>query len=79
MRTTIDIPEGQRTRLLAIAAERGFKGISPIIQEALSEYLSSRAVDVERITAALSMRGAFDQTEADVLGQACGQIREHWR
>ena len=79
MRTAIEIDDEQRARLLAIAAERGLKGFSCLVQEALGEYLESRAGDADRIAAALSMRGTLDQAEADELSQACQQIRENWR
>jgi len=39
MRTTIDLTDEQRARLLAVAARRGLRGYSLLIQEALAEYL----------------------------------------
>lgn len=79
MRTTIEITDEQRASLLAIAAERGLKGFSPIVQEALGEYLAARAGDADRIKAALATRGALDQMEADELSRVCQQIRADWR
>ena len=79
MRTTIEISDEQRAGLLAIAAERGLKGFSPIVQEALTEYLATRAGDTDRIAAAMAKRGALNQAEADELRQTCQQIRDDWR
>ena len=79
MRTTIEISDEQRASLLAIAAERGLKGFSPIVQEALGEYLAARGGDAERIRAALSARGTLDQGEADELNRVCQRIRGEWR
>ncbi len=79
MRTTVEITDEQRARLLAIAAERGLKGFSSLVQEALGEYLATRLGDADRITDALGMRGALDENAADELRQACNQIRENWR
>lgn len=79
MRTTIEISDEQRAGLLAIAAERGLKGFSPIVQEALTEYLATRSGDTDRIAAALAKRGALDQAETDELRQNCRQIRDNWR
>jgi hypothetical protein len=43
MRTTIEITDHQRARLLDLAARRGAKGFSRFVQEALDDYL--RKVD----------------------------------
>jgi hypothetical protein len=42
MRTRVDIDEGQREKLLALAAERGERGCGRIIQEAVASYLEQR-------------------------------------
>jgi predicted DNA-binding protein len=39
MRTTIEIPDDQRARLLELAARRGEKGFSALVREALELYL----------------------------------------
>jgi predicted transcriptional regulator len=39
MRTTIEFPDEQRAKLLELAAGRGEKEFSRLIQEALSRYL----------------------------------------
>lgn len=79
MRTTVEISDEQRAALLKIAAERGLKGFSSLVQEALGEYLATRGSDAERTSAALAVRGALDQTEADELRQNCMRIRDEWR
>jgi Ribbon-helix-helix protein, copG family len=42
MRTTIRLPEDNRETLLSIAAERGEKSISRVVEEAVAFYLSER-------------------------------------
>ncbi len=79
MRTTIEIDDEQRASLLAIAAERGLKGFSSIVQEALAEYLANLRGDDHRISEALLTRGALDQVEADELSRICERIRDEWR
>lgn len=39
MRTTIDLSDEQRAALLAMAARRGLRGYSSLVQEALAKYL----------------------------------------
>ena len=79
MRTTIEISDEQRAALLKIAAERGLKGFSSIVGEALGEYLATRGSDAERTSAALAVRGTLDQLEADELQQNCERLRDEWR
>ena len=50
MRTTVEIRDDQRAKLLEIAARRGEKGFSRVVQEALDLFL--REEGRERDTAA---------------------------
>ena len=79
MRTTFEITDEQRAALLAIAASKGEKGFSGIVREALDQYLDGRRGHAERVSAALSVRGALDRREADELAQTCSLIRSEWR
>ncbi len=63
MRTTIEIPDEQRARLLEIAGRRGEKGFSKLVQEALELYLNDHerrdAVETaQRLQGRLSDEGA---------------------
>jgi hypothetical protein len=42
MRTTIQLPDDNRDALLAIAQERGDRGVSRVVEEAVSFYLAER-------------------------------------
>lgn len=42
MRTTIQIAEDQRDKLLELAAQRGHKGCAKIVQEAVAQYLQQQ-------------------------------------
>jgi Arc/MetJ family transcription regulator len=79
MRTTIEITDAQRAKLLALAADRGMKGFSALVREALDEYLEARGRNVETVAAALATRGSLSAKEADALTAACTTIRDHWR
>jgi predicted transcriptional regulator len=79
MRTTIEITDEQRARLLELAARRGEKGFSRIVQEALDRYLSAESLRAERVEAALSVIGSWSDAEAERLRDSVRQLRERWR
>jgi predicted transcriptional regulator len=79
MRTTIEISSEQRAKLLHLAARRGMKGFSLIVQEALEEYLRKVEDRTARIGAALAVRGALKESEARELADACLKLRMSWR
>ncbi len=79
MRTTIEIADSQRARLLEIAGARGEKGYSRLVQEAIELFLKERQRKDGLVKAALAQRGAFDDDEADEFEARIQQIREDWR
>jgi predicted transcriptional regulator len=78
MRTTIELSEEQRARLLELAARRSEKGFSRLIGEALDHYLDNQ-LSHEALTRALSAKGSFSAKEADALQSATAEIRSRWR
>ncbi|MDZ4696246.1 MAG: hypothetical protein SGI86_13955 [Deltaproteobacteria bacterium] len=64
MRTTIELADGQRTRLVELAARRGEKGFSRIIQEALEDFLRRQA-NPGVLEAALNSQGRLTAKEAE--------------
>ncbi len=79
MRTTVEIPDEQRARLLELAAERGEKGFSRLVQEAVALYLRENEARRDRIAAARSTLGSMTKKEADDLRQSVGVLRGRWR
>ncbi len=79
MRTTIEIPDHQRAKLLEIAARRGMKGFSTIVQEAIERYLRECAPRDEKINAALSVLGTLEDKEAESLKASIQEVRRLWR
>ena len=67
MRTTIEIPDEQRAKLLEAAARRGEKGFSSIVQEALADYFVAEETRQERVRRALGVIGKLDADEAEEL------------
>lgn len=79
MRTTIEITDEHRARLLELAARRGEKGFSGLVQEALDLYLDGGAERDERVRGALAALGSLDAAAADRLEESARRLRESWR
>jgi hypothetical protein len=78
VRTTIDITEDQRARLVELAARRREKGFSRLIGEALEHYLADQYRH-DAVARALTAQGSLTAVEADDLEQSVAQIRGSWR
>jgi len=79
MRTTIEIKPEHRTRLIAIAAKRGEKGFSSVLNEAVESYLSEEAERDARRQKALRLRGVLKHEEAAELQKNAAALRASWR
>lgn len=79
MRTTVEIRDEQRARLLALAARRGEKGFSSLVQEALDTYLAEVERREDRIREALAVLGSIDDAEAEAMRESARRIRATWR
>jgi hypothetical protein len=79
VRTTIELKDEHRARLLELAARRGQKGFSDVLAEAVETYLESLSRDDEKRQAALQLRGSLTEREADELRRATRSLRESWR
>jgi predicted transcriptional regulator len=79
MRTTIELSDAHRARLVALAARRRRKGFSDLIADAVEAYLAREDEREELRRKALALRGTLSATEADKLRKAAAQFRESWR
>ena len=79
MRTTIEIRDDQRARLLELAARRGEKGFSRLVSEALDEYLQREERQGETRRQAIAARGSLTEEEGEALRREAARLREHWR
>ena len=76
MRTTVELSDPLYRRIRALAAARGERGFSPIVETAVREYLDREAVDEESADAAFTAaRGAWDEKEAE---RFAAELREGW-
>ena len=79
MRTTIEMTEEQRAELLRLAAKRGLKGFSHLVQEALDDYIRNEAKKLHLIEAALSMQGSFHGKSGEDFEERAQAMRSNWR
>ena len=81
MRTTIELDDGIRAELVQLAAERGDKGYSKVIEDAVREYLA-RHDSSERAQRAAGIRaltGSISGEAADRIEAVIKEVRENWR
>jgi len=79
MRTTIELPDALRARLLELAALRGEKGFSSLVSEAVVLYLDREASRTERVVEAKAALGGLDDEAADALEASVRAVRATWR
>ena len=74
MRTTIDLKEEHRALLHAIAARRGWRGYSRVVEEALEFYLRHHAEAEEARCALLRRKGAWSAKEAERIRAVIAEL-----
>lgn len=81
MRTTIDLPKDLRARVLALAARRGDRGLSRIVQEALERFLRDKKGPdrARRVADALGALGSLPSASAMRMHGATRRLRGTWR
>lgn len=79
MRTTVEIKPEHRSALLALAARRGQKGFSLVLEEAIDKYLRGEAERQQQKQKLLSLAGALSDRDAAELRETARSLRESWR
>jgi metal-responsive CopG/Arc/MetJ family transcriptional regulator len=79
MRTTVELPDHLRARLLELAARRGLKGFSQLVQEAVEQYLAQAGATDDRIDRAIDVLGTLDGEQAEELQRSVEELRRRWR
>lgn len=77
MRTTIEISERQHRALSALANQRGLRGFSALVQEALDSYLAD--LGAEETAALLELEGVLDDAQEQRLRADVRALRATWR
>ena len=79
MRTTVDMKPEHRSALLALAARRGQKGFSLVLEEAIESYLANESEREKRRQTFLALAGSLSDEEAADLRRISREVRESWR
>jgi len=79
MRTTIELLDEQRARLLEIAARRGEKGFSGLVQEAVARFLEEEDRRDRAVANAVEALGSLPRESADRMRRVASELRENWR
>jgi hypothetical protein len=79
MRTTIAMKPEHRARLLELAARRGLKGFSALVEEALETYFTAQAREDAKRAKAAALRGVLSSQEAEGLRTEATRLRREWR
>lgn len=78
MRTTIELKEDHRALLHAIAAHRGWRGYSRVVEEAIEFYLAYHDAAEEARRTLLNRKGAWSEEEAERTRAAIAELRRQW-
>lgn len=79
MRTTIELADEVRAKLLALAARRGEKGFSGLIERAVERYLEEEERRQSGLGEAVSAIGSVDEAEAERMRRSVERLRSAWR
>lgn len=78
MRTTIELKKKHRALLKEIAARRGWRSYSRVIQEAIDFYLHHHIKAEKARRVLLGRKGAWSSEEAERTCAAIAELREQW-
>lgn len=79
MRATVEIRDDQRAKLLEAAAQRGLKGFSVLVREAIDRYLDDLSDRAQRTADARAVLGTLDDEAATHLHESVRSVRATWR
>lgn len=79
MRTTIEISDKHRSILLSLAAQRGLRGYSTIIQEALDFYIARETRSANTKMDVLKMKGNWGKSETEEVKHNLAELRKNWQ
>ena len=79
MRTTIELSDEHRSLLHSLAAQKGLRGYSKVIQEAVDLYISEKTTGRNGMKRLLKMKGTWDKEETKKFRQALKEIRRNWK
>jgi hypothetical protein len=75
----VEIKDEHRAQLLELAARRGKKGFSELIEEALEMYFGALRSDERARKKAAATRGTLSAAQAEKLRERTRELRASWR
>lgn len=79
MRTTVELSDEVRAKLLELAARRGERGFSALVEEAVARFLEEEEKRRRAAGEARSVLGTMSEDEARELEESVRALRERWR
>jgi len=79
MRTTVELSNDHRSSLHSLAARRGLRGYSKLIQEAVDLYIQEMTAKEGGAKHLLQMRGSWNKEEARKFQKKLRGIRKNWK
>jgi len=85
MRTTIELTDDHRAKLLALAARRRLRGFSALIREALERYLEEPSnggrtqAGAKAARSARKIRARMTEAEAEQMQRRINELWRRWR
>ncbi len=79
MRTTVEMKPEHRSALIALAARRGQKGFSGVLEEAIETYLHREAAREKELEIFRSLAGCLSEEDTEGLRRTVRELRESWR
>ena len=79
MRTTIELSNDHRSSLHSLAARRGIRGYSMLIQEAVDLYIKEMTAREGNAKLLLKMRGTWNKDDANAFSKKLREIRRNWK
>ena len=79
VRTTIEISDKHRSVLLSLAAEKGLRGYSRIIEDALDYYIANYGRISDTKQKILNMKNAWSANETEETKARLNTFRANWK
>ncbi|MDK2926523.1 MAG: hypothetical protein PWR31_213 [Bacillota bacterium] len=78
MRTTIELDNESRAKLMALAAKRGLRGYSELVQEAVTEYLAKEEQREQAVQEVMELSGSLSADEAKQVEEGIEATWKRW-
>jgi predicted transcriptional regulator len=79
VRTTIELSDEHRSALHSLAARKGLRGYSKVIQEAIDLYLTEKSKKEDGVGRLLKLKGTWSRKETEKTRKKLEEIRRFWK